>query len=147
MVPEVPRVKTVRGFEYVLFALLLLSGVGCETTYFQSPTSATTTTATGDPARFESQIVRGGSATRAFTLTTAGTIDVTLTSITPSIVVGLGIGIPRSDGNGCNLSRSVEASVGGSVSAAADPGSYCVKVFDVGQVEQSASFSVVIAHP
>jgi hypothetical protein len=147
--PGVPGVPEKRSLKRALLVMLLLSGAGCATRYFETPTSSTTPAATPDPATFESQIVRGGSATRAFTLTTAGTIGVTLTSVRPSIVVGLGIGIPRTDGNGCNLSRSVETSAGDSpqVSASADPGSYCVKVFDVGQIDQSASFSVLVTHP
>ncbi len=125
---------------------LLFCTSACETVYFDTPTSPTTTP---DPSLFTSQVVRGGSATRAFSLTTAGTIQVTLSELTPSVMVGLGVGIPRPDGGACNLSRSVETMAGSGphLSVAADPGTYCVKIYDVGQIEDSATFSLNVTHP
>ena len=125
---------------------LFCLGVGC-TTYFETPTSATPTPP--DPSKFESQLVKGGFASRSFILTTAGTIEITLTSLVPSARVGLGVGVPDVDGSACNLSRSVETTAGSSpqVTAAADAGSYCVKIFDIGQVEESAAFAITVAHP
>jgi hypothetical protein len=125
---------------------LWLVGAGC-TTYFETPTSATPTPP--DPSKFESQLVKGGFASRSFTLTTAGTIEITLTSLEPPVRVGLGVGVPDADGSACNLSRSVETTAGSSpqVTAPADSGNYCVKVFDIGQVEESASFSITVTHP
>lgn len=121
---------------------------GC-TTYFQTPTSSTETTTPPDPSTFTSRLARGGFASRSFTLTTAGTIQATLTEITPPVPVGLGVGIPQSDGGGCNVSRSVETTAGASpqLSIAADAGAYCVKVFDMGHIEEAASFSVTVTHP
>src|SRR5687768_18072269 len=83
---------------------------GC-TTYFETPTSATTTPA-ADPSTFASHLVKGGSASRAFAVTNAGSIQLTLSSVTPSVVVGLGVGIPRPDGSGCSLGKSVETTAG-----------------------------------
>jgi hypothetical protein len=127
---------------------LLLCTTACDTVYFETPTSATTTPAP-DPSLFTSQVVKGGSATRAFNFTTAGTIQVTLSQLTPSMVVGIGVGIPRPDGGACNLSRSVEtmAGAGPHLSVAADPGTYCVKIYDVGQIENSATFSIIVTYP
>jgi hypothetical protein len=123
---------------------------GACTTYFEAPTSATpTATATPDLWTFTSQIARGGYASRSFRLTNAGTVQVTLTSLTPSVPVGLGVGIPESSGGGCSLARSIETTEDSmpQLSVAADAGDYCVKVFDIGQIEQSVSFSLTTAHP
>jgi hypothetical protein len=127
---------------------LLFGATACDTVYFETPTSATPTPAP-DPSLFTSQVVRGGFATRAFSFATAGTIQVTLSQLTPSVVVGIGVGIPRPDGGACNLSRSVETMAGSGphLSVAADSGTYCVKIYDVGQIEDSATFSVIVTHP
>ena len=133
----------------VLLVLPLALCAGC-TKYFETPTSSTTTTtATPDLSTFSSRVLRGGFASRSFTLASAGTIQATLTDVTPPVPVGLGVGIPQSDGGGCNVTQSVETTAGTSpqIVIAADAGTYCVKVFDVGFIAEAASFSVTITRP
>jgi hypothetical protein len=100
---------------------------------------------------FASQLGVRGAAARSFTVNEPGTIDVTLTSIGPpaSVEVGLGVGIPNSTGNGCNLTRSVVTTASGSpqITVAADSGAYCVRVFDVGNLTGDVSFSISVLHP
>jgi hypothetical protein len=118
------------------------------TTYFETPTSPTTTAAP-DPSTFASHLVKGGSASRAFAVTNAGSIQVMLSSVTPSVIVGVGLGIPRPDGSGCHLGKSVETTAGSDpqITALADSGMYCVKIYDVGHVEDSVSFAITVSHP
>lgn len=127
-----------------LIAVMLFSAA-CGTTYFDLPTAPTAPAP--DPAIFSSQLTRGGSASHQFSLSSAANIQVTLTSLTPSVVVGLGVGIPRPDGSGCNLTRSVETGAGSSpqITISADPGSYCVKIYDIGRIEERATFSIRVA--
>jgi hypothetical protein len=134
-----------KGFGLLTCALVLLPlAAACGTTYFDLPAAPTATQP--DPSVFASQIVRGGFASREFTIAAAGTVQVTLTSVTPAVVLGLGIGIPRPDNRGCYLSASVDTAAGSSpqLTAAADAGSYCVKVFDIGTITETATFSVTI---
>ncbi len=134
----------------VLCALSLLPATAGCTTYFDTPASPTPATVeVPDLSTFSSDVRKGGFASRSFALKTAGEIQVTLTSVTPSIVIGVGVGIPQSNGSACSLSKSVEAAAGNSpqLTTTADPGSYCVKVFDTGQIQESASFSVTVTHP
>jgi hypothetical protein len=122
---------------------------GC-TTYLQTPTSSTETSTTPPGlSTFTSLVAHGGFASRSFTMTTAGTIQATLTAVTPPVPIGLGIGIPHSDGGGCNVSQSVETAAGEwpQISVAAAAGSYCVKVFDMGHIEDAVSFTVTVTHP
>ena len=127
---------------------LVLWSTAC-TTYFETPTSPTTASPAPDPSTFASQLVKGGFASRAFTLTNTGTIQITLSSVTPSVVVGLGVGIPRPDGSACSLSKSVDTTAGSAPQLAvpADPGTYCVKIYDVGQIEDSVTFAITVTHP
>jgi hypothetical protein len=82
-----------------------------------------------------------------FTLTSPGTVTLTLTSVQPaSLVLGLAFG--SLTGRGCNPTTEVEAKAGGAgpqVTVAADAGEKCVEVFDIGGVPSSgAPFTVTI---
>jgi hypothetical protein len=65
------------------------------------------------------------------------------------VAVGLGIGIPRSGGTGCTLSRSVTAtaSTAPQLSTTAEAGADCVRVFGVGALTGDVRFSVSVLHP
>jgi hypothetical protein len=106
---------------------------------------------------FASFVSLGGTSVHAFTVTQAGTITLTLMSVTPAGVVGLGVGIPNASGSGCTLTSSVEtgAAVPDPATSAtppqltipAVPGNYCAEVYDSGQLgDVGRSFSVTIVH-
>lgn len=129
-----------------LMAALTIASAGCETTIF-SPT------AVADTAKlvkeFSSQILPGGSASRDFDLAIAGPIAITLTSTTPAdVVIGLGVGIPRSNGS-CALSSSVETTAGSAaqITIAADVGTYCTRVYDLGTLTAPLPFTISISRP
>lgn len=132
---------------WLLLSATIVAASACGETIPTSPTEEV-----GDvEASFSSQLVPGGSATRAFDLTTGGTVSITLSSTTPAgIVVGLGIGIPQANGAGCTLTMSVETAAGSTpqLSVTADKGTYCAKVYDVGQLTTSAvPFTLVFSLP
>jgi len=139
---------TRRYFLGATFAALLWATAACTTT-LTSPTE--TETVTDVEGTFTSQLVPGGSATRAFTVASRGTVSVTLSTTTPAgTVVGLGIGIPQANGAGCTLNTSVETAAGSSpqLMVTADSGTYCAKVYDVGFLTTSAvPFTLLISRP
>jgi hypothetical protein len=106
--------------------------------------SATTVTET-----FGSTLAVQGTAAGAFTVTKAGTVSVTLTAMASAAEVGLGLGIPRSDGAGCLLYTSLNTVAGATaqITSSAEPGVYCVKIYDVGNLTGATAFSVSVAHP
>ena len=98
---------------------------------------------------FSSVLVPGGGASRSFDLTAAGPIAVTLKSTTPpGIPIGVGIGIPRLNGS-CALQASVETAAGSTaqISIAADTGTYCAKVYDLGTLASPLPFTISISRP
>jgi hypothetical protein len=126
-------------------AAISASTAGCVKTTMTSPTEVVAS----DPDSFSSLLVPGGSAGRELALTVAGRITVTLTSTSPAgIVVGVGIGIPRADSS-CALATGVETAAGaaGQVSVAAEPGRYCVKVYDPGRLGEALPFTLSISRP
>ena len=91
-----------------------------------------------------------GTATRTIVATSPGVLSVQLDSLGgASGPVDFAFGIPGTDGRGCYLTRSVRTSPGSSslLSLQADPGLYCVRLADTGQLTSNATFSVSITHP
>lgn len=132
-----------------LLPLLLLAAaisVACERNPFTSPTTTATLI---DVNAFASQVVPGGSASRDFTLTTAGTVGVTLKTTTPAgVALGLGMGIPRSNGT-CALATAVQATAGSTaqLSMPVDTGTFCVKVYDLGTLSAPVAFTLGLSRP
>lgn len=112
-------------------------------------------TTTGDPTALATIITNlpvGGYAARTFTISKGGTINVTLTSLSPSASVGLGVGVAAAD-SPCALSTFLRTEPGTSpqISVAADAGEYCVKLIDLGDLAALTRgvvpFTMTIAHP
>jgi len=96
---------------------------------------------------WSSVLAPGGASSRSFTVTTAGTIGVTLVSA--GATVGLGVGLPRVTGGGCRLGVAVSTGGGSApqISEPADAGQYCVQVFDLGTLTDPIPFTLKIDHP
>jgi hypothetical protein len=97
----------------------------------------------------------GDSQFYSFSVTQAGTTDVTLVSLRPAgipastltTVVGLGLGTPQ--GTDCALRAATTTAPGlvKQLSVATDPSTYCVKIADVGNLSGAADYTVRILHP
>lgn len=106
--------------------------------------------ATSSPVTFQSMLTQSGESARTFSPPHSGTATVTLDAVGPTAIeVGVGIGIPDPNGGGCLLSRTVitPAGTGTLFSLAVETGVYCVKIFDVGNVVDAATFTITIIHP
>ena len=90
-----------------------------------------------------------GTSRTTFTTTQAGTVNVTLATMSPSVAMGLGIGTPNGT-TACTLTSSNTSAMAGSspqLTVTEQPGSYCVSVYDVGNLTGVATFTVTVAHP
>jgi hypothetical protein len=89
-----------------------------------------------------------GSATRSFEQIGPGAVNITLTAVTPDVPLGIGVGIPRADGSGCLLTTAVTATPASSpqIVLTADPGTWCVRVWDPGTVPERVNFSMSVIH-
>jgi hypothetical protein len=107
--------------------------------------------ATDSPVTFQSMLTESGESSRTFSPSRNGSAVVTLDAVgpPPTLVVGMGIGIPRADGSGCLLSRAAitPAGTGTLFSMLVETGVYCVKIYDVGNVVDAATFTITIVHP
>jgi hypothetical protein len=98
---------------------------------------------------YSSSVLPGGFTTRGFAVAAAGVAAITMDSFSPASAgsIGLGVGIQRNDGSGCELSTAISATPGGQLSVPIDPGLYCVKVFDAGTLTGQTTFALRILHP
>lgn len=123
---------------------LALLAAACEDAAITSPSGTSV-----DVNSFSSVINPGSTASREFTLTSSGTVAVRLSTTVPSgVTLGLGIGIPRSNGS-CALSAGVQAIAGAAAQIAltAEAATYCAKVYDPGTVTEPTAFTIVISRP
>jgi hypothetical protein len=97
---------------------------------------------------FATTFTAGGSATRSFEQVQSGTVTLTLSAVTPDVALAVGIGIPRIDGSGCNLTRTVTTRAGSSpqLTITADPGNWCVRVAGAGTVVERVTFALDVKH-
>jgi hypothetical protein len=140
----------------IVLAGLLLAAAACtHNTAAPSTTStSTTTTPVTTPTTseaFASTISVGGAAFYSFNIAANGTVNVTLNSVNgngvpATVQLGLGIGTPA--GVDCSTTQTVTAAAGTTpqLTGTFGPGLFCVRVYDVGNLAGTASFSVTIAH-
>jgi hypothetical protein len=102
-----------------------------------SPTTVTWTT----------QLGAHGAASRSFVASRSGTVSVTLQSA--PVTLGLAVGVPPASQSGCRPSTSATASPGTSpqLTAAVEQGSYCVMVYDIGEITDQIAFSIEVIYP
>jgi hypothetical protein len=125
-----------------------------------TPTSPTTTTTTTTTAAAEASISEAfvssvpvnGSRFYAFEVGAYGTVNVTLDrvgggGVPTSVWVGVGLGVP--DGTDCSTTTSLntQAGSGPHISTTLDVGTYCARIYDIGNLAAAAPFAVTIAHP
>jgi hypothetical protein len=98
---------------------------------------------------YTSVLFPGGFTSRTFQASAGGTVTVIMDTISPASVASLnvGVGFPRVDGGGCQLTQSFVAPRGGQLSVPVEIGTYCVKVSDPGTLTELTSFSLRIVHP
>jgi len=115
---------------------------------FNSPTTPSSSTSSTDT--FNGSLTPNGSLVFTFSVATAGSVDVTLTAVSPATTAGLGLGVGPSSSGSCTISNSTSGAVAAGspqLSAMETPGAYCVKVSDPGNLTATSAVTVTVAHP
>jgi hypothetical protein len=141
---------TARGLRSIGIAAILavaVASTGCD----DASTATSPTTTSPVTELFSAQFIPGGGASRSFTAASAGTVSLTLSALGPpaDLIVGLGVGIPQSNGSGCYLTQSVitGASSSPQLTVQVDAGVYCVRLWDLGTMRSATAFTVTIVRP
>lgn len=133
----------------VLVAALASAAGACDSTSgttVPSPSPATTTeTFTGTIGQFGEMI-------HPFSVATAGSTTIGLTSVEPLSTMALGVAVGSWDGTTCGTAIAQNANARASATAltgTAAVGNYCVRVYDSGNVPESwaVNYSVEVIHP
>ena len=112
-----------------------------------TPTSNSNSTTTDT---FNGSLAPNGSLVFTFSVSTSGSVAVTLTTVSPATTGPLGLGVGPSSNGTCTIANATSgATAGGSpqLSATENPGTYCVKVSDAGTLVTTSNVTVTVAHP
>lgn len=98
---------------------------------------------------FSGTLNQNGAVTNPFTTAASGTLTATLKSVGPVETTAIGLSLGTWNGTACqvvvaNDNATQGAIVTGTVSSA---GNFCVRIYDIGKIEQTVSFTVEVVHP
>jgi hypothetical protein len=131
----------------LIAAVSVLSGAcsGTADSTLTTPTPVTTTDT------YSGTFAQSGAAVHPFTVTTTGTVTISVTEVGPLATMSIGVSIGTWDGTTCtSVSKNDNARAGSTaVSGTAATGSYCVRVYDSGNVPDgtSVTYTVQVVHP
>ena len=125
-------------------AAAMLGACGSDST---TPTTPTPTQVTDT---LKGTITQNGAITQTFTANAAGTVTATLTDLQPVDTVKVGFSIGTTIGTICQATLANDAATKGFsfTATAATPGTYCVRLYDVGNVtaDKPIDFTVTVVH-
>jgi hypothetical protein len=129
---------------FLVLASLALTSCGGGT-----PTSSATPTPEVKTETFSGTVAQGGAGVHPFTVAVQSAITATLTSLSPQTTITVGFGIGTPSGTTCTLvsgAYSEAAKVGYAVSGTIAAGSYCVTVYDIGNLSGPNDYVITVSH-
>jgi hypothetical protein len=112
--------------------------------------SATTPTPTPSliTETFNGTVLAGGFAFHNFNVAAQGSLTATLTSLSPQSTITMGFGIGQPSGVDCTLlSTNESAKVGSVLQGTITVGAFCVRIYDIGNVQVSDDYVLTVVHP
>ena len=113
-----------------------------------TPTTPTTPTATTVTDTFSGTLNRNGASSYAFSVSAAGFVYATLTSVADSTTV-LGLSLGTWTGTSCTVVLSNDQAVQGTTvtGSVTGLGTLCARVYDVGKVASPLDYQITVVHP
>jgi hypothetical protein len=98
---------------------------------------------------FPGTLLALGANEHSFTVNQIGQLQVTLLSVNPSAAVGLGVGTPSASTGTCLVLNNMTVVAGPGVQlsgTATVTGTFCVEVYDVGNLVEPVNYTVTVLH-
>lgn len=133
----------------LLFALITAVGACAE----ETPTEPSSTVAVTHTQVFTGALDVGTSTYHTFTAGAAGSVAVTLGSLTnvagQPLTASVVLGVGQLNADNCALAPSVTArpALEAHLTNAVDAGAYCVSLVDTGSLTETAFYAVRVVHP
>ena len=143
-----------RNPKVLLLGLAILAMTACSDNTLSQLAAASATTSNPSTDTFTGTLSQNGAFTHIFTVTTLGSVTVTITSLAPNTtqVVGLSLGVWN--GTSCSTSPATGgsatdvASTGSSITLnTTAAGNLCARLYDVGFVTTPVLYTMQITHP
>jgi hypothetical protein len=147
--PKSPRRTVAPSLSLIAGAALLLAACGGSDTP-STPTPTPTPTPEYRTETFNGTLAVGGSAYHTFSTATQGTLTGTLTSLSPQATASMGFGFGTVQNGTCSLfsnAYSNAARVGFVLSGTIGVGSYCIALYDVGNLASPNDYVITVVHP
>lgn len=127
-------------------ASLAMAGCGDSAAVPTSPTPNVLPTVT---EKFAGELNRNGARTHPFLAGASGNVTATLDTLTPETITAIGLSLGTWNGFACQIIIANDTAPKGTVvlGAASSAGSLCVRVYDVGNVSNLASYELTVVHP
>ena len=97
---------------------------------------------------FNGTVTSTGFDSHPFTVSNSGDVVATLTALSPQTTITVGFGLGQPTSTGCSLySYSESARIGTVLSGTIGAGTYCVTVYDVGNIQGTDTYTLTVLHP
>lgn len=130
----------------VLVLAALVAGAACGSN--TDSTTPTTPTPTSTTETFEGTLNKNGAVSHSFSVTAAGTVTVTATTLDPVATIGLALG--TWNGVACQVVIANDAATMGTTvtGTATAAGSLCARIYDAaGSVTDPVAYTLTVVHP
>src|SRR5262249_8429418 len=140
---EQVSLKEMKRFLAIALGVLLLAPACSDPVPPPTPIPAPPTI----PETFTGTVLPLGTSVNNFTVQQVGIMQVTLTAVSPAAAVGVGVGTPS--GGNCLLLDNLTIVAGADAQlqgTATVPGTFCVSVFDAGNLVEAVNYTVLVRH-
>lgn len=136
--------RVVKGFLVAAAVAVVASACGDP-----KPPAAPTPVAPSITDTFSGTVFVQSQSFHEFAVKEVGGVRVSLTNVNPGAALGIGVGTPSTATASCLVLSSTTAVAGQTVQisgTATVPGNFCVSVFDIGNLVESVSYTIVVSH-
>jgi len=131
----------------ILAVAMALGAAACGSDTPTTPTTPTTPVTVTDT--FAGTLTANGAASYTFTTATSGQVTATLATLAPNSTLIVGLALGTWSGNACQIVLSKDSATQFSfvVGQASQANTFCVRIYDVGNVVDPSTYEIQVNHP